>query len=135
MASANQPRCVLLGQSHQRLSEGLRTWLQASFERVFVVADRPSLIDGAHRLKPALVVVDLALAEGRFESMLAELRLHAPDSPTLVLSDYDDPSADEAALAAGAAGVVHKVALATDLSNAVDTVLAGRRFTSAPGAR
>ncbi len=121
---------VLVGQPHQRLSDGLRGWLQASFGEVFMVADRPSLIEGAHRLQPALMVVDLALAEGNLASLLADLRAHAPHSPTLLLSEYDDAGLDAAARAAGAAGVVHKAALAADLPAAVDAVLAGRGFTA-----
>lgn len=125
--------CALLGHPHQRLSEGLRGWLQASFDSVFVVADRASLLDGARRLQPALLAVDLQLAEGRLQALLAELQCLAPASRTLVLSDYDEPGADAAALAAGAAGVVHKATLAADLSAAVDAVLAGRRFVSPCG--
>ena len=65
---------MLVGHAHQRLSEGLRAWLLASFEGVFMVADRPSLIDGAHKLQPALLVVDLALAEGDLAGLAAKLR-------------------------------------------------------------
>lgn len=122
--------CVLLAHPHQRLSEGLRDWLQASFEGVFMVADRPSLVEGAQRLQPVLLLIDLALADGRLPQLMAELQRQAPGSRTLLLSDHDDPRADAAALAAGAAGVVHKGTLATDLSLAVDAVLSGRRFTS-----
>ncbi len=99
-----------------------------------MVADRPSLIEGAHRLQPALMVVDLALAEGSLASLLAELRTQAPHSPALLLSEYDDAGLDAAALAAGAAGVLHKSSLAADLPAAVDAVLAGRCFT-APSVR
>ena len=126
--------CVLVGHTRQRLSEGLRGLLQASFGGVFMVADRPSLIEGAHRLQPALVAVDLALAEGHLADLVAELQRQAPSSRTLVLSDYEDPCADAAALDAGAAGVVHKASLASDLSSAVDAVLAGKRFSPPPGA-
>ncbi|HMN76134.1 MAG TPA: response regulator [Burkholderiaceae bacterium] len=124
---------VLVGHAHQRLSEGLRGWLQASFDGVYMVADRTSLIEGAHRLQPVLVVVDLALAEGNVAALLAELQREAPHSPTLLLSDYNDARVDAAALAAGAAGVLHKSSLAADLSAAVEAVLAGRPFTSPPG--
>lgn len=134
MATDVHPGCVLLGHRHQRLSEGLRGVLQASFDGVFMVADRSSLIEGAHRLQPVLVVVDLALAEGRLADLMADLRREAPSSRTLVLSDYEDPRADAAALGAGAAGVVHKATLASDLPSAVDAVLAGRHFISPPGA-
>ncbi|HRH86893.1 MAG TPA: hypothetical protein PLO41_08595 [Rubrivivax sp.] len=123
---------VLVGHAHQRLSEGLRGWLQASFDGVYMVADRSSLIEGAHRLQPVLLVVDLAFAEGDVAALLAELQSQAPHSPALLLSDYDDASIDAAALAAGAAGVVHKSSLAAELLPAVEAALAGRRFL-APG--
>ena len=126
---------VLVGHTHQRLSEGLRGWLLASFESVFMVADRRSLIDGAHKLQPVLLVVDLALAEGDLASLMAELHRHAPASRTLLLSDYEDPQVEAAALSAGADGVVCKASIAADLAAAIDAVLAGRRFTSPSGAR
>ena len=125
---------VLVGHAHQRLSDGLRGWLQASFDGVYMVGDRASLVEGAQRLQPLLVVVDLALAEGNLAALLAELQAQAPASRTLLLSDYDDARVDAAALAAGAAGVVHKSSLGTDLLAAVEAVLAGRPFTSPPGA-
>jgi DNA-binding NarL/FixJ family response regulator len=128
------PGCVLVAHGHQRMSEGLRGWLQAIFAGVFVVADQPSLIEGAHKLQPALVVIDLALAGGELPTLLAQLRGQAPASRTLLLSDYDDARADASILSAGADGVVHIATLAADLSTAVDAVLAGRRFTSPPSA-
>ena len=126
------PHCggVLVGQPHQRLSEGLRGWLRASFREVFMVADRPSLIEGAHRLQPMLMLVDQALAEGSVATLLADLRAQAPHSRTLLLSDCDHAGFDAAALAAGAAAVVHKASLAAELQAAVDAVLAVGSFSS-----
>jgi len=132
MPSALRPGSVLVAHGPPRLSEGLRGLLQASFEGVFIVADQPSLIEGVHKLQPALVVIDLALAGGQLPTLLAELRSQAPRSRTLLLSDYDDARADASILSAGADGVVHKARLAIDLCSAVDTVLAGRRFISPP---
>lgn len=133
MTGQAQSRCVLVGQGHQRLSDGLRGLLQASFESVFIVGDRPSLIDGAGKLQPALVVIDLALAGGELPALLAELRRQSPHSRALLISGHDDPRADASILFAGADGVVHMATLAADLSAAVDAVLAGRRFVSPPG--
>jgi DNA-binding NarL/FixJ family response regulator len=133
MPAETRSGCVLLAHGHQRLSEGLRGWLQAKFAGVFVVADQPSLIEGAHKLQPALVLIDLALAGGELPTLLAELRLHAPGAHTLLLSGHDDPRADASILSAGADGVVHTATLAADLSTAVDAVLGGQRFVSAPG--
>jgi len=134
VASGANAGCALVGNAHPRLSEGLRAWLLASFERVFMVADRASLIDGAGKLQPVLVVVDAALAEGELAPLLAELHCRAPTSRTLLLSDYEDAPFEAAALAAGADGVVRKATLAADLSAAVDAVLAGRRFISSSAA-
>lgn len=121
---------MLVGQAQQRLSEGLRAWLAATFGGVFVVADRASLIEGVLKLQPELVVVDLALAEGRVSALVAELHRLAPRCRTLVLSDHDDAHIDASILSAGADGVVRKALLAKDLSIAVDTVLAGGRYAA-----
>lgn len=129
-----RPGSVLVACGHQRMSEGLRDWLQASFDGVFLVADRASLLAGARRLQPTLMLVDLALAAGRLEALLAELRSLAPHSRALVLSDHDDARADAAALAAGAADVVHKATLAADLGGAVERALANLPGPP-PGAR
>jgi DNA-binding NarL/FixJ family response regulator len=126
---------VVVGHAHQRLSEGLRQWLQASFEVAYTVGDRASLCEGAQRLQPALMVVDLALAEGDLAALSAELHRRAPCSRLLLLSDYDDAGADAAALSAGVDGVVHKARLPAELSDAIDTVLAGRRYTATAPAR
>ena len=131
MRAATRTGSVLLAQPNQRLSEGLRDWLQTDFEGVFVVADRASLIEGVCKLQPTLVLIDLALAEGQLGSLLAQLLGQAPRSRLLVLSDYDDAGVDAVALAAGAHGVVRKASLAADLLPAVDAVLAGQRFTGA----
>jgi DNA-binding NarL/FixJ family response regulator len=125
--------CVLLGHPQQRLSEGLRGMLGASFEQAFIVADRASLLEGATRLQPMLVVADLALAEGNLGGLIAELRGRAPGARTLMLCDHDDPSVDAAALAAGADGVLSTALLATELYAAIDTLLAGGRYTSTGG--
>jgi two-component system response regulator DesR len=126
---------VLVGHAHQRLSEGLRHWLQASFDSVYMVGDRASLVEGARKLQPALMVVDLALAAGDLASLAAELHALAPGSRVLLLSDYDEAGADAAALSAGADGVVHLATLAAELSAAVDTVLAGRQYVPLAAAR
>ena len=123
---------MLLASLHPRLADGLRGLMEASFESVFIVADSHSLRRGARTLQPALMVIDLTLAEGRLDALLTDLRRLAPQSRTLLLSDYDDPGADAAALDAGAAGVLHKTTLAADLSSAVDAVLAGQRYLPPP---
>ena len=127
------PNCVLLANRHHRLSEGVRGLLNTVFSRVFMVADQDSLMEGAQRLAPALVVVDVSLAQGDIADLLRSIRDRAPATKILVLSVHDEPTVVEAALAAGADGLVLKRAIATDLLPAVDALLASRRYIS-PGA-
>jgi DNA-binding NarL/FixJ family response regulator len=123
----------LLADRHHRLSEGVRGLLDTVFSRVFMVADQNSLLEGAQRLSPALVVVDVSFAEGDIADLLRLIRDRAPAAKVLVLSVHDEPAVVDAALAAGADGLVLKRAIANDLLPAVDALLASRRYIS-PGA-
>ena len=124
--------CVLLADRHHGLRDGVRGLLETEFETVFMVANETSLLDGAGRLRPALVVIDLSLAEGDVRGLLARVAERAPGSKVLMLTVHDQPTAAEAALIAGAHAVVLKRSLATDLLPAVDALRAGQRYLS-PG--
>ena len=127
---ADRARCVLLADRHHRLSEGVRGLLETAFSGVFMVADHASLMEGAQRLSPALVVVDVSLARGDITDLLHSIRNRAPAAKVLLLSVHDEPTVATAALAAGADGLVFKRAIATDLLPAVDALLTGRRYVS-----
>ena len=122
--------CVLLADRHHELSEGVRGLLGTIFAGVFTVADEASLMEGAARIRPTVVVVDLSLAGGDIVGFLGALRRQAPAAKVLLLTVHDEATVASAALAAGADGVVLTRAIATDLLEAVDAVLAGGRYTS-----
>jgi DNA-binding NarL/FixJ family response regulator len=122
--------CVLLADRHHRLIECVRDMLETEFAATFIVADESSLIEGARRLKPAVVIVDLSLVPGRLREVLHRLRTSAPGCKTLLLSVQDQASVARFGLDARADGVVLKRAIATDLLPAIDAVLANRRFVS-----
>jgi len=132
--AVHTPGCVLLADSHHRLSEGVRGLLETAFSGVFVVADQTSLMEGAAKLAPALVVVDVAMAQGDIDVLLRSIRDRAPAAKLLLLSVHDEARVAAAAFAAGADGFVLKRAIATDLLPAVDALLAGRRYVSASAA-
>ena len=124
------PKCVLLADRHHGLSERVRGLLETAFGGIFLVADDASLMEGAARLAPSLIVVDLSLAGGDIVGLLHALRQRAPAAKLLLLSVHDEPTVVAAVLAAGADGVVLKRAIATDLLAAVDAVQAGNRYVS-----
>jgi DNA-binding NarL/FixJ family response regulator len=124
--------CVLLGERHHGLGEGIRGLLELSFGAVFMVADEVSLIEGAARLQPRLVVVDLGLADGDLPQLMQALHKEAPSAKVLMLSAHDESAVAATALAAGADGFVLKRLVAGDLLAAIDTILSGDRYVS-PG--
>lgn len=104
--------------------------LETTFDKVFMVADQGSLMEGAERLLPQVIVVDLSFAGGDSASFLRNLRERAPTAKLLLLSVHDEPAITSSVLTAGADAVVLKRSIATDLLPAVDAVLAGKRFVS-----
>ncbi len=120
--------CVLIADRHNDLSEGIRGLLETAFDRVFLVTDKSSLVEGAVRLQPTVIVMDLSYAAGNLPDMMRELHVQAPGAKLLLLSVHDEPTVVSAAIAAGADGLVLKRAIGSDLMPAVDALLAGQRY-------
>lgn len=114
--------CVLLADRHHELTEGVRGLLETAFATVVMVADETSLLEGASRLRPDMVVVDLSLAQHGGLDWLQEVRERCPDLKVLVISVHDEQSVRQAAMHAGADAFVLKRAIATDLLPAVALV-------------
>ena len=117
--------CVLLADSHHGLTEGIRGLLETAFGTVVMVADETSLIEGASRLQPEVVVVDLSLARDKGLGWLTELRARCPLLKVVALSIHDEESVRLAAMNAGADAFVLKRLIATDLLGAIETVCGG----------
>ena len=115
---------------HHGLRDSVRGLLEVEFESVFMVANQASLVEGVGRLKPAVVVLDLSLAGGDLPGLLGRIAELAPGSKVLMLTVHDEATVAQAALTAGAEGVVLKSKLATDLLPAVDALRAGKRYLS-----
>ncbi len=126
-------RCVLLANRHHGLTEGVRGLLETSFDAVVMVADETSFLESAERLRPTVVVADLALAPGESFGWLRRLLARCPQSRVIVLSTHDELSVMQAALDAGAMGFVLKREIASQLLDAVAAILAGKNYVP-PGA-
>lgn len=126
-----RPTCAVLADRHAVLAEGVRDLLETTFQTVYIVADASSLRDGAHRLAPNLIVLDLSLAGGDSPGILRTVHELSPNSRLILLTVHDQPDVARLALAAGAHGVVLKRNLGTDFLRAVDAVLRGETWVSA----
>lgn len=126
----HNPSCAILADRHTSLSEGIRGLLETSFQTVYIVADARSLKEGAERLAPALVVLDISLLCNDFPSLLKDIHELSPESKVIVLSVHDQVSVVHMALASGAKSVVLKRSIGADFLKAVSAVLRGEEFVS-----
>lgn len=82
------------------------------------------------RLRPDLVVVDLALQESSGLDLLRILSTRQPNLPVLILSMHDEGIYAKRALRAGAKGYIMKREAIDELIAAIHQVLAGRIYLS-----
>lgn len=122
--------CVLLADRHHQLIECVRDMLETKFETLFIVAGVDSLIEGATRLHPKIMIVDQSLAAGHLPDLLRRVRTCSPHTKLLILTNHDQASVAQFAIEAGADGVVLKRSIADDLYAAIDAMLADRGFVS-----
>ena len=122
--------CALIADQHTVFVEGLRDLLRTEFNSVYIVGDANSLRDGAHRLHPTVIVVDISSARNEALELIAAMREISPASKLITLTTHDEPGIAEMAFSAGADAVVLKRCVAVDLMDAVDAVRQNRKFVS-----
>ncbi|MBP6769354.1 MAG: response regulator transcription factor [Reyranella sp.] len=122
--------CALLGNRHDGLNEGLHGLLQTMFDAVFTASDGASLLEGAERLRPDVIVADLALVQSDCLDFILRLRAKADKAQLIVITSHEDANVELAVRASGADCVIIKRAIATDLLPAIDQMRARRTLHS-----
>ncbi len=128
---------VLLAEDHTVVREGLRTLLEAEGDlRVVGEAETGrQAVKLAKRLRPAVVVMDIAMPLLNGLEATRQILKDAPGARVLILSAHSDDAYVEQVIALGAAGYLLKQTSAHVLARAVREVLKGRRFFSPAIAR
>ena len=122
---------VLLADDHRIVREALRMVLATECEVVAEASDGEQAVAIAARLKPQVVVMDLAMPGIGGLSAAHRIAIETPSCKVLVLSQYDDEEYVLEALGdAQCAGYVVKTDAAVELLTAVRTVSSGRRYLS-----
>jgi DNA-binding NarL/FixJ family response regulator len=121
---------VLIADDHAVLRDGIRALL-SMYEDIEVVGeaeDGLEAVEQAARLKPDVVLMDIAMP--RLGGLEATLELRHRRSPTkvLVLTQYDNKEYIFTMLKAGAAGYILKRAAGTELVSAIRAVHSGQSF-------
>jgi DNA-binding NarL/FixJ family response regulator len=121
---------VLLADDHGDFLEIAARLLAPEFEVVHQAADGRAALDAASRLRPDVVVLDVAMPVLNGIEVAQRLQAAACAARVVVLTVHDDPDYLRAAIAAGALGYVVKCRLASDLLPALRAAVAGRAFVS-----
>lgn len=118
---------VLIADDHAVLRAGLRMLLEREPDLVVVgeAADGLEAIHHARNLQPDIVLMDVAMPVLGGIEATRRIMANLPKTRILILSQHDDESYLQSALAAGAAGFALKRAADSDLLAAVRAVAAG----------
>jgi two-component system invasion response regulator UvrY len=124
---------ILLVDDHAMLRKGLKETLEEELSRfIFGEADHAQqALELVWQKEWDLVVLDINMGERNGLDLLAEIQKARPKLPVLILSMYPVAEFAVRALKQGAAGYLNKQSAPEELVNAVQTLLAGRRYISA----
>src|SRR5688572_16335042 len=122
-----RPR-VLLADDHIAFLEGVSRLLAAAFDVVALAGNGRQALDMALRLRPDVVVLDVAMPGLDGFQTLEQLRRDNPETRVVLLTMHRDDEFVSAAIDGGAHGYVLKSRIHLDLIGAIDHALAGRVF-------
>jgi len=119
---------VLLADDHAVVAEGLASLLGSEFALVGTVADGAQLLEAARRLRPDVIVTDVAMPGMSGLEALRRLKAEAIAAKVIFLTMHADAQLAAEALRAGASGFVVKHAAGKELISAIHTVLRGGTY-------
>ena len=119
---------VVLADDHRIVADGLRSLLKDDFELVDVVTDGVALVESVRRLRPDLVVTDLAMPGMNALDALRELTRLGIQTRVIVLTMHADAQLATEAFRLGASGYLLKNSAGDELLMAIREVLTGRAY-------
>ena len=127
-----KPITVVLAEDHAIVREGLRALLElgGGFDVVGEASDGRRAVELAAQLRPAVVVMDIAMPLLNGFEATRQILLAAPETRVLVLSAHSDDEYIERMATVGAAGYVVKQNSGQVLVRAVREIASGRAYFS-----
>jgi CheY-like chemotaxis protein len=112
---------VLLVDDHEVMREGLAALLaeQTDIEVVGQAANGREAVDLAHRLRPEVVIMDMAMPVMAGDEATRQIKLHLPDIRVIALSMFDEPEMAKRMRRAGVAAYLLKTGPSEDLLAAI----------------
>jgi len=131
------PARVVVADAHRMFAQGLRAMLRGRYEVVAVVRDGADVLKTVQELEPDILLLGLSLPSRTGFDVLRDLRTSGTSVRVVVISMYRHRALVDRAVRLGASAFVPKNADVTELQEAIEVVLAGRRYLSpllpAPG--
>jgi DNA-binding NarL/FixJ family response regulator len=123
---------VLLAEDHTIVREGFRKMLEleGDFEIVGEASDGREAVVLAKKLRPAVVLMDIAMPLLNGLEAARQVRKALPATKVLMLSAHNDYAYVENAIESGAVGFLLKQTSAHDVCRAIREVHAGKTFFS-----
>lgn len=119
---------VLIADDHAIFAEALRVYLERTYPVVGMVSDGRALIEAALRLRPEVIVADVAMPILNGLDAARRIKEHAPNIKFVFLTMRDDPNLAAAALELGSIAFVLKHSTGMELLKAIDNVLHGKSY-------
>jgi len=124
-----RPR-VLLADDHRLLADALKSILDPQYDVVGTVADGRALLESAEKLRPEIIVLDIAMPKLNGLDAARKLKLKMPAVKLIFMTMNEDPYLVGEAFRAGASAFLLKQAAAFELTDAIDAVLKGGTYVS-----
>jgi len=124
------PFRILLADDHEVVRAGLRALLeeQSGWEVVAEAADGRDAVEKASKLKPDVVVIDIAMPSLNGLEAVRQIVKAVPNTRVLVLTMYDSDPLIQQVLQAGARGYLLKSDAGRDLVSAIDALRRNKTF-------
>jgi DNA-binding NarL/FixJ family response regulator len=119
---------VLLADDHAIVAEGLATLLKGHFDLVGTVGNGNELIEAARKLRPDVIVADIAMPVLSGLEALRRLKAAKSSAKVIFLTMHADAQLATEAFLAGASGYVLKQSAGEELIAAIQEVLQGRTY-------
>lgn len=122
---------ILLADDHTILPDAFRKILEPEFEVVGVVADGHAVIAKATELKPDVIVLDIAMPLLNGLDAGRRVKQTMPATKLVYLTMSNNPKLAVEAFRLGASGFLLKTSAASELNEAIRSVLRGKRYVTA----
>jgi DNA-binding NarL/FixJ family response regulator len=129
-----RPR-VLLADDHQMLLDALKELLEPKYEVVSLVSDGRALLKVAEKLRPDIIVLDIAMPQLNGLDAGRRLKQSMPSVKLIFMTMNEDPYLVGEAFRAGASAFLLKQAAGLELDEAIKEVLKGGSYVTPSAAK